>query len=99
MPVSSAGGSDAPLIRSDEEPMDIEPAPEAEPGPLPFSRLFGGGGSNVSPPVPKPRESPASLPVGAIQHRADGDGLLWKLQRPWRGLSRRNVSCQPARDG
>ena len=65
VPVSSAGGGDdalrgvaasAPLIRGDEEPKDVDPRPEAETRPLPFSRLFGGCGSNHSSPVPKPRE-------------------------------------------
>ena len=63
--VTTTGGCDdaqrgvvpsAPLLRRDEEPMDVDALPEAEPRPLPFVRLFGGGGPNASAPVPKPRE-------------------------------------------
>ena len=63
--VTTTGGGDnalggvvpsAPLLRRDEEPMDVDTPPEAEPRPLPFARLFGGGGSNASAPTPKPRE-------------------------------------------
>ena len=46
----------APLLRRDEEPMDVDTPPEAEPRSLPFARLFGGGGPNASAPVPKPSE-------------------------------------------
>ena len=46
----------APLLRSDEEPMEVDAPPEAGPRPLPFARFFGGGGSNASAPVPKPRK-------------------------------------------
>ena len=65
VPVYSAwGGEDAlkgvapsaPLIRGVEEPMDVDPPPEAETRPLTSSRLFVGGGFNVSPLLPKPRE-------------------------------------------
>ena len=52
VPVTSTGGGDnaargmipsAPLLRRDEEPMEVDVPPEAEPRPLPFARLFGGG--------------------------------------------------------
>ena len=48
--VTTTGGGDdalrgvvpsAPLLRHDEEPMDVDTPPEAEPRPLPFARLFG----------------------------------------------------------
>ena len=63
--VKTTGGGDdalrgmvpsAPLLRRDEEPKGVDAPPEAEPRPLPFARLFGGGGPNASAPVPKPRE-------------------------------------------
>ena len=41
------------LLGRDEEPMEVDTPPEAEPRPLPFARLFGGGGPNASAPVPK----------------------------------------------
>ena len=47
VPVSSARGGDdalrasAPLIRGDEEPKDVDPRPEAETRPLPFSDSSG----------------------------------------------------------
>ena len=65
VPVTGTGGGDnasrgmipsAPLLRRDEEPMEVDVPPEAEPRPLPFARLFGGGGSSPSAPLPKPRE-------------------------------------------
>ena len=67
VPVYSVGGGDdalrgvapsAPLILDDEEPMDVDPPPGVETRPLPFSRPLGGGGSNVSPMVPKPEKPP-----------------------------------------
>ena len=63
--VTMTGGSDdalrgvvpsAPLLRSDEEPMDVDTPPEAEPRSLPFARLFGGGGPNASALVQNSRE-------------------------------------------
>ena len=63
--VSSAGGGDdalrgvapsAPLIRGDEEPKDVDPRPEAETRPLPFSDSSGVVASTTLRPVPKPRE-------------------------------------------
>ena len=63
--VTTTGGGDdalrgvvpsAPLLRRNEEPMDVDTPSEPEPRPLPFARLFGGGGSNASAPMPKPRE-------------------------------------------
>ena len=51
---STGGGGDAlrgvvpsaPLLRRDEEPMDVDTPQEAEPRPLPFVRLFGGTGGH-----------------------------------------------------
>ena len=63
--VTTTGGGDdalrgvvpsAPLLRSDEEPMDVDTPPEAEPRSLPFARLFGGGGPNASALVQNSRE-------------------------------------------
>ena len=65
VPVTLTGGSDnasrgmtpsTPLLRRDEEPMEVDVPPEAEPRLLPFARLFRGGGSSSSAPLPKPRE-------------------------------------------
>ena len=65
VPVYSVGGGDdalrgvapsAPLIRGDEEPMDVDPRPEAETRPLPFSDSSGVVASTTLRPVPKPRE-------------------------------------------
>ena len=66
VPVITTRGSDdalrgmvpsAPLLRHDEEPMEVNVPPEAEPRPLPFARIFrGGGGSSPSAPLPKARE-------------------------------------------
>ena len=65
VPVTSTEGGDnaargmipsAPLLRRDEEPMEVDVPPEAEPRPLPFAVLFGGSGSSPSAPLPKPRE-------------------------------------------
>ena len=62
VPVSSARGGDdalrasAPLIRGDEEPKDVDPRPEAETRPLPFSDSSGVVASTTLRPVPKPRE-------------------------------------------
>ena len=71
--VKTTGGGDdalrgmvpsAALLRRDEEPKGVDAPPEAEPRPLPFARLFGGGGYNASAPGSRPRERPASLSVG-----------------------------------
>ena len=98
----------APLLRRDEEPKGVDAPPEAEPRPLPFARLFGGGGYNASAPGSRPRERPASLSVGpacsnieaatATAFRGGGGGGGGWLRRRL-GPSGRDVLCKPAQDG
>ena len=46
----------APLRQCHEELMEVDIPWEAEPRPLPFTRVFGGSGSSASVPVPRPRD-------------------------------------------
>ena len=107
--VTTTGGGDdalrgvvpsAPLLRRDDEPKKVDAPPEAEPRPLSFARLFGGGGSNASAPVPRPRERPASLSVGPACSNMDaatatafrgGCGVGWDRQGAISCASRHKV--------